>query len=271
MTSRHRPHPVLTRYYPRDEERRPFVIALFDASARHYDRLCGVMSLGSGRWYRRWTLDRVGLRPGMRLLDVATGTGLVAHAAARILKDPRAIVGLDPSAGMLHEARKTVTGPLVQGQVEDLPFEADRFDFLTIGYALRHAADLEVAFRECRRVLKPGGRILILEISRPASRGRRRLLRLYLTRVLPSIMTLTTRNRHAATLSRYYWDTIAACVAPEAIMDSLVRSGFVEVRRRVFGGLLSEYTAVRPAGDDDSADGHLRGRNPTKAVAAERP
>ena len=248
MTTPRAPHPVLDRYYRRDEERRPFVIGLFDASALYYDRLCGVMSLGSGQWYRRWTLDRLGLRPGMTLLDVATGTGLVARAAARILRDPRAVVGLDPSAGMLREARKTVAGPLVQGQVEDLPFADAHFDVLTVGYALRHAADLEVAFRECRRVLKPGGRMLVLEISRPASAGRRRLIRSYFMYVLPAIMALTTRTRHATMLSRYYWDTIATCVAPEIIMDALARSGFVDVGRRVFGGLLSEYTATRPEG-----------------------
>ena len=240
------PHPVLRDYYGRDEDRRSFVITLFDATAGRYDRLCGMMSLGSGLWYRRRCLQNRGLRPGMRLLDVATGTGQVARAAVRILDDPRAVVGVDPSAGMLREARRTLAAPLVQGQVEELPFESARFDMLTIGYALRHATDLDVAFRECRRVLKPGGRILILEISRPPSRLQRQVVRLYLTRVLPSLMALTTRNRHLGRLARYYWDTIATCVPPEIITDSLRRSGFVDVHHHVLGGLLSEYTATRP-------------------------
>jgi demethylmenaquinone methyltransferase/2-methoxy-6-polyprenyl-1,4-benzoquinol methylase len=238
------PHPLLRDYYQRDEERQSFVVALFDGAARHYDRVCGLMSFGSGQWYRRWALERVGLRPGMTMLDVATGTGLVARMAARLLGDPRAVTGLDPSAGMLREARKTLAGPLVQGRVEELPFGAGRFDVLTIGYALRHAADLEVAFRECRRVLKPDGRLLILEISRAPGAGRRALMRVYFTWVLPLIMKLSTRNRHAHILTRYYWDTIVACVPPETIMDALRRTGFAEVQRRVFGGVLSEYTAV---------------------------
>lgn len=241
------PHPVLRDYYKAADERQSFVIDLFDGAARHYDRVCGLMSFGSGQWYRRWALERVGLRPGMRLLDVATGTGLVARTAAAILRDPRAVVGVDPSAGMLREARKTLGGPLVQGRIEELPFGSGRFDVLSIGYALRHAADLEVAFRECLRVLKPGGRLLVLEISRAPAPGRRALIRFHFTTVLPLIMRLSTRDRHAQVLTRYYWDTIETCVAPETIMEVLQRSGFVDVKRKVLGGFLSEYTGVKPA------------------------
>ena len=245
-TSVRAPHPVLTRHYGCDQDRRAFVVGLFDATAGCYERFCSMMSLGSGLWYRRRALERLGLRPGMRLLDVAIGTGLVARAAAQILPDVGAIVGLDPSAAMLRVARMRVAGPLVQGQVEELPFEGASFDVLTIGYALRHASDLDVAFGECRRVLKPGGRALVLEISRPPSPLRQRLIRLYVTRVLPSLMALTTHNRDVGRLARYYWDTIAACVPPEAILDSLARSGFVDVHHRAFAGLISEYTARRP-------------------------
>ena len=136
----------------------------------------------------------------------------------------------------------------MQGQVEELPFARETFDVLTIGYALRHAADLDVAFRECLRVLKPGGQVLVLEASLPPSPARRVVARLYLTRVMPGLMALTTRNRDVGRLARYYWDTIATCVPPDSIMDSLRQGGFVDVRHRVFGGLMSEYTGRRPLG-----------------------
>ncbi len=241
------PHPVLPAYYPSEHERRPFVTALFDGAARHYDLVCGLGSLGSGRFYRRWVLRRAGLRPGMRLLDVATGTGLVARAAARILGDPRAVVGLDPSAGMLRQARRRLAGPLVQGLAEALPFARGRFDVLSMGYALRHVADLGVAFAEFRRVLRPGGRLLILEITPPRSPLGRRLLEGYLGRLLPRAIRLGTGSARAEMLVRYYWDTIAGCVPPEAILQALSGSGFVEVERRVYGGVLSEYLARKPA------------------------
>lgn len=239
------PHPALTEYYSSDRDRQAFVSSLFDGASDHYDRVCRLMSFGSGQWYRHHALRNAGLQPGMTLLDVATGTGLVARAAARILSKPDAVVGVDPSAGMLRRARRVHTGPLVQGHMEDLPFRAERFDFLAIGYALRHAADLDVTFRECLRVLKPGGRLLVLEISRAPSSGTRGAIRFYFTRVLPLVMRLSTRNRHAHVLMRYYWDTIAACVPPETIIDALRSSGFVAVERRVIGGFLSEYVAAK--------------------------
>jgi demethylmenaquinone methyltransferase/2-methoxy-6-polyprenyl-1,4-benzoquinol methylase len=124
---------------------------------------------GSGALYRRQALQRLGVRPGMSFLDVATGTGLVAREAAS-LAGGSGVIGLDPSRGMLEQARRTVTAPLVQARGEALPFGDARFDALSMGYALRHVSDLHAAFREYHRVLRPRGRVLILEISRPASR-----------------------------------------------------------------------------------------------------
>jgi demethylmenaquinone methyltransferase/2-methoxy-6-polyprenyl-1,4-benzoquinol methylase len=240
------PHPVLEKYYGREAARQSFVTALFDAAAERYDRICGVGSFGSGQVYRRQVLERAGLRQGMRLLDVATGTGLVARSALGILEEPRAVIGIDPSAGMLRQARKTVSGCLVQGRAEALPFRDDRFDMLSIGYALRHVPDLEVTFRECLRVLKPGGRLLILEISRPRSAVVRQLVRLHLQRILPLVMRLVRGGPHATLLLRYYWDTIAECVPPDTVLEVMRRSGFAAVNRRVYVGAFSEYVGDKP-------------------------
>src|SRR6059036_2257595 len=220
------PHPVLKKYYESESERRPFVSALFDNAAKHYDWVCAMGSLGSGRFYRGWVLTQSGLRNGMKFLDIATGTGLVARAATHVLREPQAVVGLDPSAGMLREARKTLAIRLVQGIVEDLPFTTGRFDFLCMGYALRHVTDLGVAFRECRRVLKPGGRLLILEISLPSSAVGQRVFRLYFESVLPLLTRLSTGSVQAELLMKYYWDTIAHCVPSDLILDVLRASAF---------------------------------------------
>jgi len=241
------PHPVLDRYYGSEGDRPAFVASLFDGSAKYYDRVGHVLALGSGPYYRRHALVRAGLRPGMTLLDVATGTGQVARAATRILRDPNAVVGLDPSAGMLREARKVHPGPIVRARAEAMPLRDDRFDMLSMGFALRHVAALETAFAEYRRVLKPGGRLLLLEVSRPRSAATRWVIRVYFQRVLPWLIRIATRDRHAPLLMEYYWDTIDECVPPATILAALQQTGFVDVEHRIFGGCLSEYLARKPA------------------------
>jgi demethylmenaquinone methyltransferase / 2-methoxy-6-polyprenyl-1,4-benzoquinol methylase len=247
MTQSTPPHPVLEKYYPSDADRQSFVGALFDGAARHYNRIGTMLDLGSGPWYRRWALRRAGLRPGMRLLDVATGTGLVARGAVRTLGEPGRVIGVDPSRGMLREARKALAGPLVQGRAEALPFRDDLFDMLSMGFALRHVPDLEAAFREYRRVLKPGGRVVLLEVSRPHSPVSRWLIRVHLQHILPLMARISTRSQPAQLLMKYYWDTIDRCVPPETILDVLRRGGFVDVNRGTLFGFLSEYSAAKPS------------------------
>jgi demethylmenaquinone methyltransferase/2-methoxy-6-polyprenyl-1,4-benzoquinol methylase len=247
------PHPALKKYYADEGQRQHFVTTLFDRAARYYDRSCGLGSLGSGQFYRRWVLRHYGLRPGMAFLDVATGTGLVARGASRILSGRGVVVGLDPSEGMLRAGRGAHSALLVQGMVEDLPFGDGAFDFLCLGYALRHAADLRVAFAECLRVLKPGGRLLILEICRPRSSAGQWLARAYFGTILPGAMRIFTGSALAEQLMRYHWDTIAACVPAAAILDVLGATGFVEVRRCSRGGVLGEYLARKPELASDGA------------------
>jgi len=247
MTGSTPPHPVLDKYYPSDADRQSFVGTLFDGAARHYNRIGTMLDLGSGPWYRRWALRRAGLRPGMRLLDVATGTGLVARGAVRTLGEPGRVVGVDPSRGMLREARKALASPLVQGRAEALPFRDDLFDMLSMGFALRHVPDLEAAFREYRRVLKPGGRVVLLEVSRPRSTISRWLIRVHLQHILPLMARISTRSEPAQVLMKYYWDTIDRCVPPETILEVLRRGGFVDVCRATLFGFLTEYSASKPS------------------------
>lgn len=240
------PHPTLPEYYAHEDARQPFVTELFDRTARYYDGINAAMSFGFGIIYRRQALQRAGLRAGMRLLDVAVGTGLVAHAARSIVGDDRLVTGVDPSGGMLAEARRRVGLTVVQGVAERLPFTAAQFDFVTMGYALRHVAGLDTAFAEYRRVLRPGGRVLILEISRPRSRAALALARWYLRVVLPHAVRVGTGSSDAATLMRYYWDTIATCVSPDEIVAALTRTGFKEVTHNLVAGIFSEYRATTP-------------------------
>jgi demethylmenaquinone methyltransferase/2-methoxy-6-polyprenyl-1,4-benzoquinol methylase len=240
------PHPTLAGYYTSPEERQAVVDGMFDDAAQHYDWICKVMAAGTGSWYRREVLVKAGLRPGMRLLDVATGTGLVAREAVAVLGDEKAVVGLDPSAGMLRECRKVLPRGLVRGVGEALPFPDSRFDMVSMGYALRHVPDLERTFREYLRVLKPGGRVVVMEIVRPQSKAWLFVLRLLMKYLLPVVTRIGTRSARAQKLMRYYWETIVHCVPPEAIQETLRKAGFAGVHRRTTGPMLSEYVATRP-------------------------
>jgi len=241
------PHPLLGQYYARPGDRAAFLRALFDGTAGDYDHINRIFSLGSGRWYRRRMLLRAGLRPGDRLLDVATGTGLVAREAARITGPSGAVLGLDASLGMLAEARRAVGIPLIQGEAESLPLPDAGLDFVSMGYALRHVADLSVAFAEFRRVLRPGGRLLLLEIGRPDGRLAHALARTYLGRIVPALCRWTTPKGRSGRLMHYYWDTIEACVPAAAILERLAEAGFAEVRCETQLGVFRAYMARRPA------------------------
>ena len=235
------PHPPLTKYYGEPSQREEFVRDIFDETAPWYDWAIRFMSFGSGQWYRREALKRTGITSGMKLLDLATGTGVVARAAAEITPS---IVSIDPSHGMLVSGVNP--GARVQGTAESIPARDASFDAITIGFALRHFADLAVVFRECHRILRPGGRVLILEITAPASRPARALLGAYMGHVVPTGIRIRTRSARAAELFRYYWETTRDCVRPEVILDALREAGFAEAKRGVALGIFSEYSAVKP-------------------------
>ena len=143
--------------------------------------------------------------------------------------------------GMLVEARGFVSIPLIQGYVEHLPVADGSVDFVTMGYALRHVADLRATFEEYLRVLRPNGTLVILEFTRPRSRPVYCFSRIYLGNVVPAMARL--RSRKAQTLMRYFWDTIENCVSPETILETLAGAGFDQPRRGCLFDFLSEYTA----------------------------
>ncbi len=150
--------------------------AVFRSVAGRYDLMNDVMSLGSHRLIKRFTLELCALRPGQRVLDLAGGTGDLSMQFARVVGDSGLVVLADINEAMLSVGRDRIIDQGLQSNIEiaqvnaeTLPFADGSFDCVCIAYGLRNVTDKDAALTAMRRVLKPGGRLVILEFSRPAN------------------------------------------------------------------------------------------------------
>ena len=229
-----------------------FIRALFDRIAPRYDRFNRLASFGLDRRWRRRAIERLTLRPGMRILDLATGTGDLAHQAALTLVPLGFAVGCDPSFPMLRLAQeKLKASPAaswhirwIQGRAETLPFLDGAFDAATMGFALRNVSDLGATFREFYRVIKPGGRLCLLEFGRPKNRALRLGHQLWLATGVPLIGLLATGILWPFV---YLRRSIFRFLAPEEVIQHLKAAGFTLVNAEpLTGGIVFLYTASHP-------------------------
>jgi demethylmenaquinone methyltransferase/2-methoxy-6-polyprenyl-1,4-benzoquinol methylase len=241
------PHPPLSRHYQSPEERLAYISRLFDASAASYDRINRLMSLGTGERYRRQALARAGVGRGHRVLDIGSGTGVMAFYEQSMVGPQGSVLAVDPSLPMLQIARARGVKRLVAGRAERIPLADCSVDFISLGHALRHAADLNQAFAEFHRLLRPGGILLILEVLPHANPWGYRVLKLYLKYLVPFATSLLTANRKAGRLMSYYWDSLDQCVPPERILTALRAQGFADAELRIRNGVFGDFRAFRAA------------------------
>ena len=154
-----------------EDEKSQRVAGVFDSVAPRYDLMNDLMSFGLHRLWKRFTVEQSFVRPGERVLDIAGGTGDLARLFSRRVGARGEVVLTDINPGMLRLGRDRLLDagvliPVVQCDAERLPFRADRFDCVSVAFGLRNMTHKEEALAEMRRVLKPGGRLLILEFSR---------------------------------------------------------------------------------------------------------
>jgi demethylmenaquinone methyltransferase/2-methoxy-6-polyprenyl-1,4-benzoquinol methylase len=169
-----------------------YVRGMFDKISLRYDLMNKVMSLGFDNVWRRKAAQLCSVSSGSLCLDVCTGSGMLALELAKIVKPGGRVYALDFSRRMLQVARSRLDGGsytglivLVEGDALNLPFKDDVFDCVTMAFCLRNVEDLVVALREMVRVTRPGGRVVVLDLSKPANRFLRRLNDVYLKAVVP--------------------------------------------------------------------------------------
>ena len=225
---------------------------MFDGIAPDYDRLNHLMSLGVDRsWRRRALKDIVTPERAQRILDIACGTGDFSLAVARRMHPDSRITGLDLSEGMLAVMRRKVEAKGLaeriscrQGDCGALPFPDGAFDVATIAFGIRNFEHREAALREILRVLRPGGRLVILELSVPENRLLRGCYNLYFKHFVPWIGGLISGDRAAY---RYLPASVLAFPGRREWTATMARCGWADVRHRAFTfGLCRMYVGEKP-------------------------
>ena len=228
---------MLKRQLPQGAEKTVQVRAMFDAIAGRYEMVNKMMTFGlDGRWRRRAVAD-LRLPPKSLILDIAAGTG---DFTRELHRQGQRAVATDLSYGMLQAGREMPER--VQADASRLPFRSGSFDGVTCGYALRNFTDLTLTFDEMARVIRPGGRLSLLEVAEPRSGILRTGFRIWFRRVVPFIGSLVS-DRAAY---HYLPESTAYLPTSEEIVRLLNRSGFTAVNhRRVMGGLSQQFLGTR--------------------------
>jgi len=220
------------------------VRSVFDSVAGKYDLMNDLMSAGLHRLWKRFALSQTGLRPGQRALDVASGTGDLAAGLARQVGSAGLAVLTDINREMLSRGRDRLLDKGIAGNVafvianaEQLPFPDRSFDCVTIAFGLRNVTDKGAALRSMRRVLRAGGRLLVLEFSQPRSTGLKPLYDAYSFRLLPALGRLVAGDEASY---RYLAESIRMHPDQAALAAMMSEAGFEDCRwHNLAGGIVA--------------------------------
>lgn len=215
------------------DKKADLVAGVFHSVAAKYDIMNDVMSFGIHRFWKRYTIEVSGARPGMKVLDLAGGTGDLTAKFSHLVGDKGEVVLADINDSMLKVGRTKLRDKgivnnvsYVQANAEALPFPDNHFDIITIAFGLRNVTDKDAALRSMNRVLKPGGKLLVLEFSKPQHEIMRKVYDLYSFKVLPKMGELITKD---ADSYEYLAESIRMHPDQDTLKQMMVDAGFEQV------------------------------------------
>ena len=231
------------------DEKAGHVRGVFDSVAHRYDIMNDLMSAGLHRLWKRHTIGQAAVRPGQRVLDLAGGTGDLALQFARQVGPEGHVVLADINAAMLEQGRRRLVDggiagnfSIAQVNAESLPFDKASFDCITIAFGLRNVTDKEAALRSMHRVLKPGGKLLILEFSEPIA-ALKPAYDLYSFKVLPLMGQLVAKD---ADSYQYLAESIRMHPDQETLLGMMREAGFERCRyQNLAGGIVALHIGYR--------------------------
>lgn len=226
------------------------VAGVFHSVADKYDLMNDVMSLGIHRLWKRFTLAQTGLKAGMRALDLAGGTGDLALRMSRMVGPAGEVVLSDINESMLSNGRERLLDEGVAGNVryvqanaESLPFADDYFDCVTMAFGLRNVTDKDAALRSIFRVIKPGGRLLVLEFSKPVAPGLSPVYDIYSFKLLPMMGKLIANDAESY---RYLAESIRMHPDQETLKGMMQEAGFDKVSyHNLTGGIVALHKGYK--------------------------